>query len=45
MALAYVTVLMGIGLTTGYLHARSDATQIQSELRARYVQTVDPFLH
>ena len=45
VALAYVTVLMGIGLTTGYLHARSDATQIQSELRARYVQTVDPFLH
>ena len=42
VALAYVTVLMGVGLTTGYWHAQSDAAQAHSELKARYLQAVDP---
>ena len=45
VALAYVTVLMGLGLTTGYLHARADAAQAQNAAMIRYVQTVGPFLH
>ena len=45
VVLAYVTVLMGVGLTTGYWHARLDAAQAHSELKAHYVQTVDPFQH
>jgi hypothetical protein len=40
-----VTVLMGIGLTTGYLHARVDAAQAQQMAAVRYVQAVNPFLH
>jgi hypothetical protein len=42
VALAYVTVLMGVGLTTGYWHAQSDAAQAHSELKARYLHAVDP---
>jgi hypothetical protein len=45
VALAYVTLLMGIGLTSGYLHARADVAQAQNAAAVRYVRVVDPFLH
>jgi hypothetical protein len=45
MALACVAVLMSTGLTTGYLHARSDAAQARQESQMRYLQSVNPFLH
>ena len=45
VALAYMTVLMGFGLTGGYLHGRADAAQAQNAAVVRYVQAVDPFLH
>ena len=43
VALAYVTVLLGIGVSAGYWHARTDASQTERVLQARYVQAVDPF--
>jgi len=45
VALGYVAVLMSIGLGVGHWHGRADAAQLQDELKARYLQQVNPFLH
>ena len=43
LATAYVAVLLFVGLGAGYWRAQGTMTQSQSELRARYVQSVDPY--
>ena len=43
LAFAYVAVLLFVGLGTGYWQAQGAMAQSQSELRARYVQSVDPY--
>lgn len=43
LASAYVAVLLVVGLGAGYWQAQGTMEQSQSELRARYVQSVDPY--
>lgn len=43
VALAYVTILLALGVTTGLLQARSETTRLDAALGLRYVQAVDPF--
>jgi hypothetical protein len=43
MAVAYVAVLLIIGLTTGYMQAHDRAARSESQGRALYVQSVDPY--
>ena len=43
MAVAYVAVLLFVGAGAGMWQARSQASRVESELGARYVQSVDPY--
>jgi hypothetical protein len=43
LACVYVTVLLFVGLGAGYWQAQGTMAQSQSEMRARYVQSVDPY--
>lgn len=43
LAASYVTLLLLIGLTTGYVRAQDKSAQAQSQWRAMYVQSVDPY--
>ena len=43
LAAAYVAVLLFAGLGTGYWRAEDRSAQVESELRSRYVQNVDPY--
>jgi hypothetical protein len=44
LAVSYVMVILLLGLTTGYWQARGKSAQIESQWRAHYVQSVDPYL-
>lgn len=44
VAVGYMAVLLCTGVTAGYWQARSDVAQTESDLQARYVHAVDPFL-
>lgn len=43
LAASYVAVLLLGGLATGYWQARADNARVSGELRARYVQMMDPY--
>ncbi len=43
LASAYIALLLVSGVGAGYWHAEDRTAQSQSELRSRYVQTVDPY--
>ena len=43
LAMSYVTVLLLLGLTTGYVRAQDKSAHAQSQWRAMYVQSVDPY--
>jgi hypothetical protein len=43
VALAYVTVLLGLGLAAGYVNGRTHQQRSNAELAARYVQSLDPW--
>lgn len=43
LAVSYVTVLLLTGVGVGYWHAEDKTAHAESELRTRYVQTVDPY--
>jgi hypothetical protein len=43
-AVAYVTVLVAIGLSVGMLRARETTSRLDHTLEARYLQSVDPYL-
>lgn len=43
LAVVYVTFLLLIGLTTGYIHAAGKSAHAVSEWRAEYVQSIDPY--
>jgi hypothetical protein len=43
LAAAYVAVLLFAGVGTGYWRAEDRSAQVESELRSRYVQNVDPY--
>lgn len=43
LALAYIAVLMMIGLTTGYIRAEDKSAHAESQWRAEYVQSIDPY--
>jgi hypothetical protein len=43
LAAAYVALLLFAGIGAGYWHAEGRAAQAQSDLRERYVQSVDPY--
>ena len=42
-ALGYVSILLFAGVAGGYLHARSKSAESEEAMRARYVQSVDPY--
>lgn len=42
-ATAYVTVLLVIGASIGWSHARQETARVSSNLSTRYVQAVDPY--
>jgi hypothetical protein len=43
LAVSYVTVLLFVGLTTGYVRAQDKSAQAESQWRTLYVQSVDPY--
>ena len=43
-ALAYITVLLGLGLAAGYVNGTTQQQRSNAELAARYVQSLDPWL-
>ena len=43
LAVAYVAILLFTGVGAGYWHAEGRAVQATSEMRSRYVQSVDPY--
>lgn len=43
LATAYVAVLLVIGASAGWSHARQETARVTGELSARYAQTVDPY--
>ncbi|MBA4149625.1 MAG: hypothetical protein H0X66_16055 [Verrucomicrobia bacterium] len=43
VAVAYMSVLLIIGLTAGYVKANSQQTKLNGELAGRYVQAIDPY--
>ena len=43
LATAYVTVLLAIGASAGWHQARQETARVSNDLRARYVQAVDPY--
>jgi hypothetical protein len=43
LAAAYVAVLLAAGVSVGYWRAEDRSAEVQSELRARYVQNIDPY--
>jgi hypothetical protein len=43
-AVAYVTVLVAIGLSAGMLRARETTSRLDHTLETRYLQSVDPYL-
>lgn len=44
VAVAYVSVLLMVGIGAGLLQAREKASQVEHTLEARYLQSVDPYL-
>src|SRR5262249_29406617 len=42
-AVAYIAVLLFAGVGAGYRHAEDRTAQARSDLRSRYVQSVDPY--
>jgi hypothetical protein len=43
LASAYIAVLLFAGVGAGYWRAEDRSAQVESELRSRYVQNVDPY--
>ena len=43
LVVAYVAVLLIVGIGAGLLQAREKASQIDHSLQARYLQAVDPY--
>jgi len=43
LAATYVAVLLFAGVGAGYWRGEDRSAEVQSELRARYVQNVDPY--
>lgn len=43
LAVVYIALLTGAGLGAGYWHAEDRAAAVNSEMRTRYVQSVDPY--
>lgn len=43
LAAAYVTVLLAIGAGAGWHQARLETARVSNDLKARYVQAVDPY--
>jgi hypothetical protein len=43
LAAAYVAVLLFVGVGAGYWHAGDRSAQVRSDLRLRYVHSVDPY--
>jgi len=43
VALAYLTILLGVGLTTGYVNGHAREQRGHAQLAARYIQSIDPY--
>ena len=43
LAAAYVALLMAAGIGAGFWRAEGRTAQINSEMRSRYVQSIDPY--
>jgi hypothetical protein len=43
LAVAYVSVLLVVGLAFGFVQANAKAANLDRQLEARYVQSVDPY--
>jgi hypothetical protein len=44
LAASYVAVLLALGVTAGWTHARRETTHLKDELGQRYVRALDPYL-
>ena len=42
-ALAYATILLVLGLATGFARAQQENARVSQMIEARYVQSVDPY--
>lgn len=42
-AVAYMTVLIVLGLALGFSHAEKKASELQAQLSSRYVHAIDPY--
>jgi hypothetical protein len=42
-AVGYIAILLLVGVTTGLWQARDKSSQAESDWRARYVQSIDPY--
>jgi hypothetical protein len=43
LAASYVAVLLTIGMTAGWAHARQETARVKGQLGERYVQVLDPY--
>ena len=43
IALSYVAVALTIGLGAGQIHASRDLRNTETQLKARYIQVIDPY--
>lgn len=43
LAYAYALLLLTLGLTGGYLTAQQQESKMETQLAARYVQSIDPY--
>ena len=44
LAASYVAVLLMLGMTVGWGHARQEGERVRAQLGEKYVQTLDPYL-
>ena len=44
LALAYVAILLMVGLAAGHVRAQDTAARAEAQWRAQYVQSIDPYL-
>jgi hypothetical protein len=43
MATAYLAILLAIGATAGWTHARQENAQVKGQLSDRYIRVLDPY--
>jgi hypothetical protein len=44
LAASYLAILLTLGMTAGWTHARRETARVKGELGERYIRTLDPYL-